>query len=271
MPDTDHVATALDPARLFSAAGMEPDPWQSDVLRKPWQKLLMLCSRQAGKSTTVAALATHEALFRDESLTLITAPAQRQAKETLAKFWEFYAALGQPMKVDAKSELRVRFTNGSRVIALPGTERTIRGYSGVDLLILDEAARVEDDLYNSVRPMLAVSGGRLCALTTPHGKRGWFYDAWTDGAGDWTRVKVTWEDCPRISSDFIEEERRSMGDWFIRQEYGCEFVDTKDQFFRTDDVDRAAAHDFDPLFGTDGGADSAAGDFEPLRFDDDSG
>lgn len=260
-----HVPTALDPARLFPHAGMEPDKWQADVLRGSWDQLLMLCSRQAGKSTTVAALATHEALFRSDSLTLITAPAQRQAKETLAKFWEFYAALGQPLRVEAKSELRVRFTNGSRVIALPGTEKTIRGYSGVDLLILDEAARVGDDLYHSVRPMLAVSGGRLAALTTPHGKRGWFYDAWTGSSGNWKRVKVTWEDCPRITEDFLDEERRSMGEWFIRQEYGCEFVDTKDQFFRTDDIERAAAHDFDPLFDAD--SDTDLKDFDPIPTD----
>ena len=35
--------------------------------------------------------------------------------------------------------------------ALPGREGTIRSYSGVDLLILDEASRVPDDLYRSVR------------------------------------------------------------------------------------------------------------------------
>ena len=47
--------------------------------------------------------------------------------------------------------------NGSRIIALPGTEKTIRGYAAADLVVIDEAARVEDDLLTAVRPMLAAA------------------------------------------------------------------------------------------------------------------
>ena len=65
---------------------------------------------------------------------------------------------------------------GSRIISLPGDEKNIRGYSGVTLLVIYEAARVSDVLYRSVRPMLAVSKGRLVCLSTPFGKRGWFLD-----------------------------------------------------------------------------------------------
>jgi hypothetical protein len=267
MTERSHIATALDPTRLFPAAGIgSVDPWQRRVLLGPWSRLLMLCSRQAGKSTTVAALAAHTALYTAESLTLITAPSQRQAKETLGKFWSFYQAIGRPTRVAAKSELRVRFENGSRVIALPGTEKTIRGYSAVDLLILDEAARIEDALYDAVRPMLAVSGGRLAALTTPWGKRGWFYEAWTSGQ-DWERVKITANDCPRITEDFLAQERDELGSWRFRQEYLCEFTDTEDQFFRTDAIERAADHDFAPLLGPDAEPQEDDPDKDPERDD----
>jgi hypothetical protein len=243
------IATAVDPARLFERAGIgTPDSWQEGVLRGAWDRLQMLCSRQAGKSTTVAALAAHEAIYTAESLTLITAPSQRQAKETLAKFWDFYQALPSAAGVDAKSELRVRFENGSRVIALPGTEKTIRGYSGVDLLVLDEAARVEDELYEAVRPMLAVSGGRLAALTTPAGKRGWFFEAWSDPKQDWKRVKITAHDCPRISEAFLKQERRELGTWMFRQEYLTEFVDPVNQMFRTEEIEGAFSSEVKPLF-----------------------
>jgi len=218
----------------------------------------MLCSRQAGKSTTVAALAAHEAIYTAESLTLITAPSQRQAKEILAKFWSFYQALPSAARVDAKSELRARFENGSRVTALPGTEKTIRGYSGVDLLVLDEAARVENELYEAVRPMIAVSGGRLAALSTPRGRRGWFHEAWT-GDQDWKRVKITAHDCPRISDEFLEQERRELGTWMFRQEYLCEFVDPVSQMFRTEDIEGAFSADVEPLFEAEERETAAAG------------
>ncbi len=102
--------------------------------------------------------------------------------------------------------------NGSRIVALPGSEQTIRGFSGATLLILDEASRIEDPLYYSVRPMLAVSGGRLVALSTPFGKRGWFHGAWEEGGPGWERVKITAYDCPRISPVWLEQERQQIGE-----------------------------------------------------------
>ena len=71
------------------------------------------------------------------------------------------------------------------MVALPGNEMTTRGYSDVGLLVVDEASRVSDELYYSIRPMLAVSGGRLIALSTPWGARGWFHAAWTGGGRNW--------------------------------------------------------------------------------------
>ena len=84
-----------------------------------------------------------------------------------------------------RSVLKAQMENGSRILALPGTEKTVRGYAQASLVVIDEAARVEDELIAAVRPMLAVSegGGRLIALTTPAGKRGWFFDAWTGDRG----------------------------------------------------------------------------------------
>jgi hypothetical protein len=90
----------------------------------------------------------------------------------------------------------------------------------VRLIIVDEAARVDDPLYYSIRPMLAVSGGRMVCLTTPFGKRGFFYEEWT-GDGPWDRIKITARECPRISAKFLDEERASLGEWWYQQEYEC--------------------------------------------------
>jgi hypothetical protein len=141
----------------------------------------------------------------------------------------------------------VELRNGSRIVALPGTEETVRGFSGVRLLVVDEAARVDDPLYFSIRPMLAVSGGRMVCLTTPFGKRGFFYDEWT-GTNSWDRIKVTARECPRISEKFLQEERASLGEWWYRQEYECSFSDTTDQYFRTIDVEQAFSDEVTPLF-----------------------
>src|SRR5262249_5097813 len=161
---------------------------------------------QSGKSSTAAALGLHTALCRSGSLVLLLSPSQRQSGELFRKLTGLYEALGRPVRTLARSALRLELANGSRVVSLPGDEATIRGFSGVALLVIDEAARVSDGLYLAVRPMLAVSRGRLVALSTPFGKRGWFHDEW-HGNNNWNRVRATADQCPRISADFLEEER----------------------------------------------------------------
>ena len=145
--------------------------------------------------------------------------------------------------------MQLELANGSRIVALPGKEATIRGYAGVDLLVIDEASRVEDALYFSTRPMLAVSGGRLICLTTPFGKRGFFHQEWTEGGDSWHRTRITALDVPRISAEFLDEERRALGEWWFLQEYMCEFMETTDQVFSYDLIQAAMSSDIQPLFG----------------------
>jgi hypothetical protein len=146
------------------------------------------------------------------------------------------------------NSLKLELANGSRVQVLPGKESNVRGFSGVSLLIVDEAARVEDALYQSVRPMLAVSQGRIVLLSTPFGARGFFWQEWTEGGSDWKRVKVSAEECPRIPKDWLEKERERIGDFWFDQEYLCRFVDSVDQIFSSDDIFRAVTSEVKPLW-----------------------
>jgi Terminase large subunit, T4likevirus-type, N-terminal len=240
-------ALAADPVRILTDAGMEPDSWQEGVLRSNASRLLLLASRQAGKSSVAAALALQTALLRPRSPVLLLSPSLRQSGELYRKIVDLFGALGRPMGVTAESALRLELANGSRVVSLPGDEKNIRGFSGVALLVIDEASRVADSLYYAVRPMLAVSRGRLVALSTPFGKRGWYHDEWYS-AGAWERVKITADQCPRISAEFLAEERRALGERWYRQEYLCSFEDTIDAVFSWADIQAALSDDVKPLF-----------------------
>lgn len=238
-----------DAVLMATRAGIAPDGWQADLLRSDAKQVILLCSRQSGKSTTTAILALHQAIYKPDSLILLLSPSLRQSQELFRKLQFFYNALESDSLPTATEEsaLRMQLSNGSRIIALPGKEATIRGFSGVSLLIIDEASRVEDALYQSVRPMLAVSGGRIILLSTPFGKRGFFHSEWTDGA-DWQKVKITADQCPRIDKDWLERERKMIGDWWALQEYFCEFVETEDSVFAYDDIQAALDADIKPLF-----------------------
>lgn len=232
------TALAIDPVRLVEHLGLEPDEWQQEVLRTSAQRVLLNVTRQGGKSTVVAALAVHQALYRPGSLALLVSPSLRQSGELFRRCLSMYAGLDRPVPADAESALRVELSNGSRIISLPGKETTVRGYSGVDLLAIDEAARVSDELYVAVRPMLATSHGRLVTLSTPFGTRGWWYEAWRSG-DVWERYEVPATRCPRIPAEFLEEERHTLGEFWFEQEYLCRFLDAQSQAFSREDIDRA--------------------------------
>jgi hypothetical protein len=243
------LALALDPVRLAQRLGLAPDPWQADLLRADARQRILLCCRQAGKSTVAALLALHAALFAPPALVLLLSPSLRQSQELYRRVRADYRALGEMAPgVVEETALRLELANGSRVVSLPGKEATVRGFSGTSLLVVDEASRVPDALYHAVRPMLAVSGGRLVLLSTPFGKRGFFWHEWAEGGEDWRRVRITAEQCPRIDPGWLIRERAAIGEWWFRQEYLCEFVDTADQVFGQEVVMRALSADVEPLF-----------------------
>ncbi len=246
-----NLAKHSDPVEFAARLDLDPDGWQRGLLRSEAPRILLNCSRQSGKSTMAGVVALREALTAPGSLTLILAPAERQAKELFSKIAAFYRVLGSPLPAESYRKLGMNLANGSRIEALPGSEKTIRGFSGVDLLIVDEAARVADELYYAVRPMLAVSGGRLLMLSTPFGKRGVFHHEWTEGSG-WERYEVPASRCPRIPPAFLVEERESLGEWWYAQEYECRFMEGVDNVFAHELIQAALSSDVAPLFGEAG-------------------
>lgn len=237
-------------AALFAreALGLELDQWQEQVLASSSKRQLLNVTRQGGKSTTAAVKALHTAAFQPGSLVLMVSPSLRQSNELYRKWRDLAGTMPQPIAMEEDTKTSATLSNGSRVVSLPSSEATVRGYSAVDLLIFDEASRVDDALYGACRPMVAVSDGSIVAMSTPWGKRGWWYEAWEHGSA-WEQVKVTAFDCPRISSAFLEEERASLPPLFFESEYLCEFTDTDDSVFRTEDIDRAVTPTITPLFG----------------------
>jgi hypothetical protein len=240
-----HVMTRLE---MADRLGLTLDDWQRDALQSEARQLLLNVTRQGGKSTVAALLGLHEALSKPNALVLAVSPGERQSKLLFRKLMGYYRALGKPVPSVVENKLSLELANGSEVHALPGQEDTIRGFSAVTLLLVDEASRVADDLIAAVRPMLAVSGGRLVTMSTPFGKRGWWWQSWSEGGDDWTRFEIPAAACPRISPAFLAEERRALPPMWFASEYECQFVDPVDAFFRSEDIEAAISSSVTPLF-----------------------
>jgi hypothetical protein len=222
----------LDPAALFEDVVGKPDAWQRKALRSESKRQLYLASRQSGKSSVAAIKALHTARFVDGALVLLVSPSLPQSQEVFRRCLVAYRDLGRPEGVASESALRLELGNGSRVISLPGSEKTNVGYAAT-LLIIDEAARTPSALVDAMLPTVAVTGGAILALTTPAGARGWFYELWSspDVGEVWEKYRITAEECPRISEEHIEEARMTRGERHVRQEYYCSFEADEAGFF----------------------------------------
>lgn len=285
-------AYALNPVGFAMNFGdiTKPDPWQAKVLRSSSKRILLNVARQGGKSQTFACLASHRTIFRRNHMTLIVSRSQRQSAEVFRKVKTIFRNLLLSMPEDSDDEvgyrnakgelipvdrqLSLEFANGSRIVSVPSSPDTIRGFSKVDLLIEDEAALCKDVVYHAITPMLAMSDGTLVLGSTPFGKRGHFYKAWLRATGDKSKVteevdarepggssresfeeEYRWEfyryaatENPRYKRAFLREQFEEMGEWWFLQEYGCTFQEAVDQIFSTSTVEAAMSADVLPIF-----------------------
>lgn len=204
------------------------DPVQADLLSRRGHRELLNCTRQWGKTTVTALGALHECTYVSGSRVVVVAPSLRQSALLLRRVEELAHRAGVAVESLPGPDPGLRLPCG-RVVALPSTEATTRGLAGVTWLIFDEAARVSNDLFHSASAYLATTDGRCSLLSTPFGRRGFFYDEHEAGRYRVTTVRA--EDCARISSAFLQEQRLTMPASWFAQEYGCEFTSLEDGVF----------------------------------------
>jgi hypothetical protein len=157
---------------------------------------------------------------------------------------------GRPLE---DNKMSLELPNRSRILALPASVGTIRGYSAVDLLIEDEAGEVPDELHETIKPMLQVSNGTMFLMGTPKGPKGHFARIWHDESDDWAKSRSTAWDNPRVKRALLEREKAScerLGKalWF-QQEYECAFIATGAGLVYPFDRERNTC----PTIRTDGG------------------
>ena len=219
----DPVLFCEDRLRFNSGQPFVPDPWQARLLRSNAAKIILNVGRQCGKSTVVASLAVHTALYQPGSLAVLISPSLRQSAELMLKCREFFRALGTSIALPEDNKLSATLANQSRIIVLPGDNpRTIRGFSAPALVVEDEAAFVKDETHAAMIPMLAAStNGRMVLMSTPWLTMGHFYEIWTNGEG-WERYEIPTSQCLRVRPEWLAERKREDPLTYAR-EYECQF------------------------------------------------
>jgi hypothetical protein len=247
------LAAALDPELFMLSTGLKPEPWQRELLRSTAIRLALLCPRQSGKSTATARVALHHAIYHCDAVVLVLSPSQRQSDLLFEKIIEGFEAMPEKPAGARAIAGRLELPNGSRIISLPGNEKTIRGLSA-DLIVVDEAAQVSDALFNTVLPMVIARSGRIIALSTPFGKRGFFYKACTASGSRWRLIKITAEESALIGPEKLEEARQTYDPHWYRQEFLCEFLGDSTQYFDSELIAAAFDPQIEPFYEVTGHA-----------------
>jgi len=221
-------------------AVLELDQWQKEVLDCD-TNIALRSGRQTGKSTVISIKAAEYALKNPNKLVMIVAAVERQAyllfEKTLGYLSDNYKKNIATGKLRPTKHI-IHLKNKSRIMCLPTglTGYGIRGFT-TDLLIVDEAAFVNREVFDAITPQLAVSGGKIVLLSTPFGKEGYFYDCFSNPS--FKTWHISSEDCPRIDKEFLAREKLSKSMLVYNQEYLGEFVSDLLAFFNIDLIKRA--------------------------------
>lgn len=233
-------------AEMLLAIVLEPK--QRELLEKAGKRTLVNCARQWGKSMLAAVALLWHALSNPHSTALIAGPGERQTAELLERIRGLTRRMGMGrLPTDGVNRHSLRFPNGARVVALPGNANTIRGFSGVSMLVIDEAAVTKDEIYPAVRPMLTQKRGTIWIISTPHGTDGFFAKEWHDGGEEWERVSVPATECERFTPEMLAEEREALGAKRFAQEFLCEFVSIDEGMFESAWLEAMLTDEIGPL------------------------
>ena len=233
-----------DPVRYVEERmGVVPEHWQAPILRDSTRNICITCSRQIGKSFTVSLKAAHHCATQPGSIALIFSPSEQQSINLMRKAKMHIHKAGIELKEDLKKE--IEFANGSRLVALPGSEKTVRSWSDVSMLIVDEAAYAPDELYYAVEPMVIQAQGQIILLSSANATLGFFYEIATGDDEYWSRYRVPVTESERIPDEWVRMKRETLPPRVFQREYMAEFVDPAGSAFPAEMIESAFSHDID--------------------------
>jgi Terminase large subunit, T4likevirus-type, N-terminal len=220
MNDLEDLAYQIDPALWVEhKLNIVPQDWQKQLLRaRRGASIIVLTARQVGKTTAAAWAIAHMMLFSPGSLSVVACPAQRQSGEAVRRVKEVLISFGAKLKVE--NVFGLELDNGSRVLALPGSDDSIRGLTVDGWIVADEAAQLSDELIAALRPMRARRPeARFVMLSTAWSRTDPFWNVWAGDDPNWIRIKATADQIGLFTAEFLEQERRALGETAFNKEY----------------------------------------------------
>lgn len=199
-----------------------PSAKQAQILDSGARFLILCCNRQWGKTTTIALKTLHRAISTPGQAIVIISRTKFQAGILIERACRFARRLGYPVRRYLGERFSLALPNGSSILAVSHCQDTSAGNTA-DVLVVDEAALVQDLVYSSVTAFTSRTRGAIWLLSTPRRQVGFFYNIWHDGDQRWLRVLSTVKDCPDIDPEFLKMQQ-ALDPIKYRQDFLCEFI-----------------------------------------------
>ena len=220
------VPTPVEPQNILDWAatklGFTPSPKQAEILASESKYLILCCNRQWGKTTTIAIKALYAALQTPKLKIAVIARSKEQAGILIENATDFAIELGLRTRRVPGRQFSLQLPNMSRIVAVPHTLHSSLGRTA-NILIVDEAAKVSDDVYYAVSPFVSRTHGQIWLLSTPTRQSGFFYNFWHDTESGWHRVYSNVDDCPEIDRDYLAMQQRANPIKYS-QDFLCQFT-----------------------------------------------
>jgi hypothetical protein len=216
-----------------------PYPYQRELLDDRSLRRVVLKARQTGMSNVIAIEALHLAITRPDSTILFVSRNQQAARVLITYAQHTLSGLRQIPELTNETQSELAFPNGSRIISLPATASTGRGFAATRVY-LDEFAFCAYDglIYESIVGTVS-TGGDLTVLSTANGRNNVFFRLWSGvEGGHWSKHRIHWSDCPRYTEAWAERTRAGMTRQAFAQEYDLDFLTSGDAVFDPADLAR---------------------------------
>jgi Terminase large subunit, T4likevirus-type, N-terminal/Terminase RNaseH-like domain len=210
---------------------------QLEIYNDPHRFKIVCCGRRFGKTRMCAYVVIIRALTKPDQVAWIVSPKYAQT----AIMWRMIKKyLPRNYIKDIKEgEMVIELVNGSTIWAKSADNPDALVGEGLDLLILDEAARVKPDAWEvALQPALADRKGEAIFISTPKGKN-WFYNLYLMGTNENQYPEYKSFNYPSISNttieDFdeeVERRRETTPELIFRQEYLAEFIEGGGEVFQ---------------------------------------
>lgn len=204
-----------------------------------------IAARRTGKSYAAAILAVAK-LLEPNQLVMVVAPTYGLSTIIWEYVVDIIRDLGIETEIFRTKDYTIKFKHGSLFRLLSANKRESLIGRAANLLIIDEAAVIENEEYftRDLRPVLSTFADSRCLfISTPRGQQNYLFKYFerskdAEKYPEWGSARYTWRANPLLAESEIEEAKNTLPNSLYRQEYECDWLSYVGQIYTLSETNK---------------------------------